>query len=254
MNARQRQGSGRLVILSGPSCAGKSPLKKALQRLYPHWHERLQPVTLYNDRAPRPGERDGVDYHFRSRPEIQALQVRERYIVMDVRQDLLALDLETLSGQLARGEAFFEGSTYIGRVLQTDPRLADTPRLSVFMSPLTREEIESLHDPAAPGSLRAVVTDLMRRKLLRRTQGHKGTLSLKDLEDIERRAGTAYEELGVAHLFDHVLPNHDGEDSEHWAAFPQPIGDARRALRSFLELLEGRTSGWAESWPNTLLP
>ena len=58
---------GRLVILSGPSCAGKSPLDKALGRFYPELRAALQPVTLYNDRAPRPGEVDGVDYHFRRR-------------------------------------------------------------------------------------------------------------------------------------------------------------------------------------------
>ena len=63
MNA---QSSGRLVILSGPSCAGKSPLDKALERFFPELHYRLQKLVLYNSRAPRPGETNMVDYHFMS--------------------------------------------------------------------------------------------------------------------------------------------------------------------------------------------
>lgn len=64
---------GRLVILSGPSCAGKSPLCMALAKLYPEASGRLQTLVLFNSRAPRPGERDGVDYHFRSRSDVEAL-------------------------------------------------------------------------------------------------------------------------------------------------------------------------------------
>jgi len=67
MNA---QASGRLVILSGPSCVGKSPLEKALGRFFPELRQRLQKLVLYNSRAPRPGEMDGKDYYFRTREQI----------------------------------------------------------------------------------------------------------------------------------------------------------------------------------------
>ena len=53
--------AGRLVILSGPSCIGKSPLEKALGRFFPELRRQLQKLVLYNTRAPRPGELDGVD-------------------------------------------------------------------------------------------------------------------------------------------------------------------------------------------------
>src|SRR5713226_8716745 len=59
--------SGRSVILSGPSCVGKSPLAKALGRFHPDLSAKLQPIVLYNSGSPRPGERDGEDYHFRTR-------------------------------------------------------------------------------------------------------------------------------------------------------------------------------------------
>jgi guanylate kinase len=65
---------GRLVILSGPSCVGKSPLVKALAKFYPELQKTLQPLVLYNSRAARPGEIDGVDYHFRSREQVEKLK------------------------------------------------------------------------------------------------------------------------------------------------------------------------------------
>src|SRR5206468_2378952 len=86
------EGTGRLVILSGPSCVGKTPLAKALGRFHPDLSAKLQPIVLYNSRPPRPGERDGEDYHFRSREQIEALRDRERHVVMDLRGDLQALD------------------------------------------------------------------------------------------------------------------------------------------------------------------
>ena len=57
----------RLIILAGPSCAGKSPLVKSLGLFYPGLNKPLQPLILYNSRSARPGEMDGIDYHFRSR-------------------------------------------------------------------------------------------------------------------------------------------------------------------------------------------
>jgi guanylate kinase len=87
---------GRLVILSGPSCVGKTPLRAALARLYPELWRRLEMIVLFNTRAPRPGERDGVDYHFRSRTEVEALQGSGRFAVLEVRGDLQALDVEEL--------------------------------------------------------------------------------------------------------------------------------------------------------------
>src|SRR5438552_1072007 len=138
MNA---QSSGRLVILSGPSCAGKSPLDKALARFFPELHSRLQKLVLYNSRSPRPGEMEGVDYHFRTPDQVEALRSQNRYVVLDVRGDLQALDLEELLALLEKGDAFFEGNPFVGRTLQTHPRLAHIERLSLFLSPLSKEEI-----------------------------------------------------------------------------------------------------------------
>ncbi len=244
---------GRLVILSGPSCVGKSPLVRALKRFYPELAAKLRPLVLYNSRTPRPGEQSGVDYHFRTRDQVEKLRADPRYVVIDVRGDLQALDLEDLSAVLRAGDALFEGNPFVGRLLQTHAALGGVSRLGIFVSPLSKEEIVFLRgEPQV--SLPDLVRDLMRRKLLRRTRRQKGELSLKDLEEIERRAGSAYAEMEEAEHFEHVIPNHDGEDSDHWDAFYYPLGDARRTLLAVVGLLRGETPAGVERWDADCVP
>jgi guanylate kinase len=245
---------GRLVILSGPSCVGKSPLAKALGKFHPDWSNRLQGLVLYNSRSPRPGERDGVDYHFRTRSQIEAFRPDNRYALLDVRGDLQALDLEELQSLLSCSDVFFEGNPFVGMTLLTHPRIKDFARISVFLSPLSKDEIIYLKDRERNISLRDLVRDMMRRKLLRRTRHQKGELSAMDLENVEIRAGSAYSEMQEAWHFDYVIPNHDGEDSDHWDAFYYPLGDARTSLNAFVALLEGEEPVGVEKWDAELLP
>lgn len=242
----------RLIIFSGPSCVGKSPLAKALARFYPELHKAMQPLVLHNSRTARPGETDGADYRFRPRTEIEKLKKQDRFVVMDVRGDLQALDLLELKENLEKSDVLFEGNPFVGRILQTHPALEGINRLSIFMAPVSKEEIQFLKSVEPAVSLPDFITDVMRRKLLRRTRKQKGELSLKDLENIEKRAGSAYRELQDAHHFQYVIPNHDGEDSENWDAFYYPVGDARKALLAFVSLLRGETKGYAENWDHGL--
>ena len=244
----------RLIILSGPSCVGKSPLERALARFYPQLRQTLQKLVLYNSRSPRPGESDGTDYHFRTRNQIEALRAQSRYALLDVRGDLQALDVEVLRVSLTKSNALFEGNPFVGRLLLTHPQLTGIDRLAVFVSPLSKEEIVYLKDAERNVLLPDFVTDVMRRKLLRRAHRQKLELSAKDLDNIERRASSAYGELKEAWHFDYVIPNHDGEDSDNWEAFYYPIGDARRSLNSFVALLQGEIPAAVEKWDEGLLP
>ena len=239
--------SGRLVVLSGPSCIGKSPLVKALAQFHPDLRKKLQPLVLYNSRSPRPGEKDGEDYHFRRREEIENLRERENFVVMEVRGDLQAFDLKELHRLLRKGDTLFEGNPFIGCTLLTHPKLNRLKRLSVFLSPLSRQDLSFLKEQSSV-DLESLVTDVMRRKLLRRMQRQKGLLSQKDSEEAERRAKSAFRELTLAHQFEHVIPNHDGEDSENWNAFYFPLGDARKTLDTFVALLRGHKALGTESW------
>src|SRR5208283_1523527 len=174
---------GRLVILSGPSCAGKTPLYKALGKFHPELHKQLHKLVLVNSRDPRPGEIDGADYHFRTRAQVEVLRADHRYAVLEARSDLQAVNLEELEFLLQGGDVLFEGNPFVGRALQRHPRLAGVKRLSVFVSPLAKEEILYLKAPERSVSLDELLTDIMRRKLLRRTRRQKGELSAADLKN-----------------------------------------------------------------------
>jgi guanylate kinase len=245
---------GRLVILSGPSCVGKSPLERALRRLYPELHRRLRKVVLFNSRAPRPGEIDGVDYHFRQRGQVERLGTEGRYAVLEVRGDRQAVDITQLQSLLEEADVFFEGNPFVGGALQTHPQLTGVDRVGIFLSPLSREEILFFREEKRNLSLPDFVADVMRRKLLRRTRRQKGELSAADLDDIETRARSAYRELKQAWNFQYVIANHDGEDSDHWEAFYYPIGDARKSLEAVVSLLEGVVPASVEHWEAGLVP
>ncbi|MGO9979596.1 MAG: hypothetical protein ACLPH5_10375 [Candidatus Sulfotelmatobacter sp.] len=245
---------GRVVILTGPSCAGKSPLYKSLGKFYPELREQFHKLVLVNSRAPRPGELDGVDYHFRTRVQVGAMREDSRYAVLEARDDLQALDVQELESLLRRGDVFFEGNPIVARALQTHPRLAGVKKLSIFISPLSKEEIVYLKAPERNVSLQELVTDIMRRKLLRRTRRQKGDLSAKDLQEVETRASSAYGELRGACQFQYVIPNHDGEDSDNWEAFYYLIGDARKTLDIFVALLKDVVPPNVEKWEEDLLP
>jgi guanylate kinase len=246
--------TGRLVILSGPSCVGKTPLHKALVKFHPELQDRLQKLVLFNSRRPRPGEKDGVDYHFRPRKQIEGLKKHSQYAVLEVRNDLQALDIEELQDSLKSGDVLFEGNPAVGRTLQTHAGLAAINKLGIFLSPLSREEVLYLRSPEHNLRLSEFVTDVMRRKLLRRTRRQKGELSLHDLEDVETRASSAYRELQEGWHFEHIIPNHDGEDSDNWDAFYFLIGDARQTLEAFHGLLNGERLPIVETWEEGLLP
>jgi len=68
---------GKVVIVSGPSGAGKTTvMKRVFQRCTPP----LVPSVSATTRPPRPGERDGVDYHFLSNEEFTARVARGEFL------------------------------------------------------------------------------------------------------------------------------------------------------------------------------
>lgn len=239
----------RLIILSGPSGIGKSPLLKALRRFHPDLGATLRPLVLYNDRPPRPGEEDGVAYHFRSRPYIEQLDGQPGYVVLPVRRDLQALEIAQVLQALDEGRnPIFEGNAYIAEALLSAGELLHVPKISCFMSPLTLDEIMYLQ--AQPDlDLADIVSEIMREKLIRRTTRQKGLLTDQDYVDIDARCKAAYPELEYAPQFEWVLPNHDGEDSDNWELVGYPLGDARRCLQDFAAILQGLPPKWAERWP-----
>lgn len=66
---------GRLIVLSAPSGAGKSSLAKALTA-----DARFGVSVSHTTRAPRPGEEDGVHYHFVDRSTFDRLVANQAFL------------------------------------------------------------------------------------------------------------------------------------------------------------------------------
>ncbi|TDC87342.1 guanylate kinase [Saccharopolyspora aridisoli] len=64
-----RQGEPRLTVVSGPSGVGKSSVLSEVRRQVPEVYFSVSATT----RAPRPGEIDGVHYHFVSVAEFERM-------------------------------------------------------------------------------------------------------------------------------------------------------------------------------------
>jgi len=68
--------SGHLFVITAPSGAGKTSLINALLKDDP----RLKLSVSYTTRAPRPGERDGREYHFVDEPTFLAMRSRGEFL------------------------------------------------------------------------------------------------------------------------------------------------------------------------------
>ncbi len=227
----------KLIILSGPSGVGKTPLLKALRASYPEIG--MQSPVLYISRAPRPGERDGVDFHFRSEQEIRTLP-QERFLVGKGRVVWQAVDMEEVRGMLATASLVaVEIFPTLGRLLLSHPVVREhagefEPR-TVFLSPLDQEELEGL--ARRFGNRQEAVAAVMLPKLVGRSLQQGKLLTLAEWDDLRARAMKAFEEMELGRDYTDVIVNHDGEDAVHWR-FTPPLGDAGRALRRFVEIIK----------------
>jgi len=229
----------RLVILSGPSCVGKSPLIKALKRVHPEISFRL-PV-LYTSRSPRSIETEGVDYYFRSEDEIRSYP-RERYIIGQVRKIWQAIDLREMH-ELFTSSSLIILEIYptLGKMFRDHPLMrqltADFEVCTVFISPASEDEMHALRVSMGFHSPEESVAAIMLPKLISRTQQQGKLLTPETLEDLQVRASMAYKEMKMAENYTCRIVNHDGEDSHNWRYTP-PLGDAGAALERLVEIIQ----------------
>jgi guanylate kinase len=126
-----------ILLISGPSGAGKSTVYRELMRREP----RLVFSVSATTRPPRPGEQNGVDYHFVSDAEFDALVAEDAFLewaaVHDHRYGTRASDLEALerAGKIPLLDIDVQGC------LQVIDRLGDR-LVSVFLWPPSWGELE----------------------------------------------------------------------------------------------------------------
>jgi guanylate kinase len=168
-----------VFVITGPSGVGKGTLIRGLMERLP----RLELSVSATTRAPRPGERDGVEYHFLTRAEFD---------------------------RKVAGEEFVEHADYAGRSYGTlrselDDRVrAGVPVVLEIEVQGARQVRGSVPDAVqvfiAPPSLDALRTRLIGR----------GT---DDPEEVERRLRVAEQELQAQPEFAHVVVNDRLEDA-----------------------------------------
>ena len=201
------KGKGILVVLSGPSGAGKGTVLAEYFRGEPRTDLSVSATT----RHPRPGERDGVDYHFITREEFE--------------------------GMIARGEVV-EYTCYNGNYYGTP---AEPIRRSLEAGRDVILEIEV--DGAAqvrrkfPEALTVFVLPPSFEELRRRLTG-RGT---ETGEEVRARLETARKELALASQYDYILVNDRVEEAA--AALGDIIRAAHCARRFNQELIDGILAG-----------
>ena len=230
----------KIVILSGTSCVGKTPLLNAMQRVYPNF--RFSRPLLYTSRSPRPGEKDGVDYHFRTEPEIQGLNT-DRFAIAKTRQLWQAVDVRELmrmSGD--SGIVIFDIYPTLARKLISHQEIAHTDKeikwLKIFIQPATLQDIDNVRRAMGDVSRAEALTAIQVTKLVKRARNQGVKLTGAVMQDISIRAQKAWEEVLCGQEYDHVLTNHDGEESPHWNETP-PLGEAGETLQHFYKIVSG---------------
>lgn len=171
---------GTYVILTGPSGVGKTTVVDALLRLFP---SSCRVVTM-TTRSPRPGEVDGRDFHFLSRPEFERLRDAGEFLEWDEHY----------------GNLYGSGRPAVDKLLALHPIVFGVVDVN------GAEATKRAMPPSVVVFLDVEDLDQVRRRLA----GRKGMTP----EQLEKRVAAASRERSKAGMFDRVIVNADGRLEE----------------------------------------
>ena len=129
---------GLLIILSSPSGAGKSTLARALRE----WDPAIRFSVSATTRAPRPGEQDGREYHFRTRDQFLATVAQGQMLEhAEVFGNLYGSPRAPVEDALTRGEdTLFDIDWQGGQQIRNSALGKDV--VSIFILPPSMAELE----------------------------------------------------------------------------------------------------------------
>ncbi|MCH2114504.1 MAG: guanylate kinase [Pirellulales bacterium] len=167
---------GKLVIVSGPSGAGKSTVVREVLRRF---GGGLRLSISATTRPARPGERDGVDYHFLSDSQFSERQSQGEF-------------LECV-------EVFGRGHWYGTLQSEVSPFLAEGKWVLLEVDVDGAQDVLNQFSEGVTIFIQpATLAELERRLRSRGTE---------DQEAIERRLSVASGELALAHRYQHIVVN-----------------------------------------------
>jgi len=172
--------SGKLFVVTAPSGAGKTSLIDAVMREDPS----LKISVSYTTRKPRPGEKDGVDYHFVDERSFRAMRERGEFLESaEVHGNHYGTAKKVILDAVARGDDI---------ILEIDWQGAQQVRrlypdcVGIFILPPSIEELE--------------------RRMRARAQDSDAV--------IRQRVANAREELAHAGEFKYAIINKDFETAQ----------------------------------------
>ncbi|NBV86175.1 MAG: guanylate kinase [Verrucomicrobia bacterium] len=131
--------SGILFLISAPSGAGKSTLLQGL-RLFGDFSYSVSCTT----RQPRPGERNGADYHFLSRAEFELEIQRENFLEWaQVHGHYYGTPKDAVKEKLANGiDVLVDVDVQGARSIRANnDALIQNALTSIFLAPTSMEEL-----------------------------------------------------------------------------------------------------------------
>jgi guanylate kinase len=176
---------GKLVVISGPSGAGKTSVCKAL-KLRPDVEFSVSATT----RAMRPGERDGVDYHFLSREDFQRRVAENQFLEWaSYNGNLYGTPRWPMDTALARGKVFLLEIEVKGT---RQLRERGVPGLYVFIAPPSADEL---------------------RRRLEKRGSNAPTEIAERLRLAEEEVAAAREVVAGVPMYDHTVLNVDLQET-----------------------------------------
>lgn len=164
-----------IIVISGPSGVGKTTIIQHLKEILP-----LRVPASATDRAPRPGEHEGVTYYFKTPDEFQQLINSDafvEYTTLEHRYGVLRREIENTSEDMVL-------DVDVNGALKIKEYFDDA--VLIFIAPPSMQELE--------------------RRIRARNDGMSE-------EELQKRLARAKHELSMAQKYDFIITNHNIQET-----------------------------------------